>query len=127
DSLLEAVRVLLPQQVVQEDAHRVETERLGPPELAVDARRIEGVGLPHFELVDRRRGNVVASDDPRLLCVPVAACLLGPALRLRPCLPVRGEGPQQYARGNGENPTPTLVPGARKMNIFVVSRFRGRS
>ena len=54
DPLEESLRVLLPEQVMQEDPDAVEAQALGPAELAVDRGQVEGVGLPHLELVDRR-------------------------------------------------------------------------
>ena len=60
-------RVLLPEQVVEEDPDAVEPQPLGPAQLAVDRRRVEGVRLPHLELVDRRAGDVVAADQPGML------------------------------------------------------------
>ena len=63
---------------MQEDAHRVEAERLRPTELAVDSTRIERRGLPHLELVDRRAGNEVAADQPSRGIGPRACPLLRP-------------------------------------------------
>ena len=71
--------VLLPRQVVQEHPHRLHAEVLGPAELLVDGLRVERVGLPHLELVDGRRRDVVAADQPRLLRVPLVRLCLGPA------------------------------------------------
>ena len=48
---------------------------LGPAQLAVDGGGVEGVGLPHFELVDGVGRRVIAADEPRRL--------LSPRLRLR--------------------------------------------
>src|SRR4029078_3253441 len=69
DSLEEAFAVVLPRQVVEEDAGRVHSDGLGPAELAVDRFGIERVGLPHFKLVDRRAGDEVRTDQPGLLRV----------------------------------------------------------
>jgi len=71
-----ADRVLLPEEIVQEDTHRVEAERLCPSELAVDGAWVERRRLPHLELVDCRTGNEVAANEP--------ACGIGP--RPRPLL-----------------------------------------
>ncbi len=65
--LEEALRVLLPQQVVQEDAHRVHADAFGHAEFLVVQRRIPGLGLEHLQLIDRVRGDVVRADQPRLL------------------------------------------------------------
>jgi hypothetical protein len=43
---------------------------LGPAEFLVDLRGIEGVRLPHLELVDGVGGNVVAAHQPALRRVP---------------------------------------------------------
>ena len=83
DPLAITVGVLLPRQVVQEHPHRRHAETFGPAELLVDRLRIEGVGLPHLELVDGGGRNVVAADQPRLLRVPVVGLGLGPPRRGR--------------------------------------------
>jgi len=80
DPLLEAWRVLLPKQIVEEHPHGVHAEPLRPPELEVDPLGIERGRLPHFELVDGVVGDVVAAKDPRLSGVP------GLRLRHRPTL-----------------------------------------
>jgi hypothetical protein len=71
DSLAIADGILLPRQVVQKHPHCRHPETLGPAELLFDRLRIERLGLPHLEFVDRRGRNVVAADQPRLLGVPV--------------------------------------------------------
>src|SRR5207302_8385748 len=62
-----------------ENPHRVHPDRLRPAELAVDALGIEGIGLPHLELVDRVGGDVVRADQPGLPPIPVPRGLLRPA------------------------------------------------
>jgi hypothetical protein len=79
DTLLKAGGVLLPKQIVEENTHGVEAERLGPAEFEFDAFWIEGVRLPHFELVDGSGGNVVAADEPRLVRIPIVGFGFGPA------------------------------------------------
>ena len=66
----EAAGVLLPQEIVKEDAHGVEPEVLGPAELLVDDGRVEGRRLPHLERVDGRPGDVVAAERPGLAVGP---------------------------------------------------------
>jgi len=75
-STQKADRVLLPEEIVKEDAHGVEAERLCPTELTVDGTWVERRRLPHLELVDCRTGNEVAANEP--------ACGIGP--RPRPLL-----------------------------------------
>src|SRR6266550_6433102 len=70
-----ADRILLPEETVQEDAHRVEAERLCPSELTVNGTWVERRRLPHLELVDCRAGNKVAADKPARGIRP----------RVRPC------------------------------------------
>ena len=42
----------LPKQVVQKDSHAVHAELLGrPAQLAINRWQIEGVGLPHLNLI----------------------------------------------------------------------------
>ena len=75
----EACGILLPGEVVEENAHRVHAEALRPRfKFAVDGREIEGVGLPHFEFVDGGAGDEIAADQPGLLCVPVVGVLRRP-------------------------------------------------
>ena len=83
DALLEPGRILLPGEVVEEHAHRVHPELLGPAELAVDRGGIEGFGLPHLKLVDRIGGNVIGAREPGLVRVPVLRLLRRPPLRGR--------------------------------------------
>ena len=82
DAALEAGRVLLPEQVMQEDAHGVHSNGLGPAEFLVDAGGIEGIGLPHLEFVDCGGGEVVGADEPGLAGVPAFGLCFGPALGL---------------------------------------------
>ena len=83
EALLESVGVLLPQQVVEENAHGIHADRLRPAELLVDLLGIEGCGLPHLQLVDRVVGNEVAAHQPRLLLIPRVGLFNRPALALR--------------------------------------------
>ena len=48
--------VPLLDQVVQEDPHGVHPDAFGPAQFAVDGGGVEALGLPHFQLVDGRRG-----------------------------------------------------------------------
>lgn len=80
---LKTHRILLPEQVVQEDAHGIHAHRFRPAEFLVDLDRIEGRRLPHLQLIDRRRGHVIAADQPWLLRVPGIRLLLRPAGGLR--------------------------------------------
>jgi len=82
ETLLETLRILLPEFVVQEHAHGVHADCLRPAELLVDLRRVEGVGLPHLELVDGVGRNVVAAHEPALVCVPAVGLLHRPLLRI---------------------------------------------
>src|SRR5579883_2043432 len=82
DSLGEALRVLLPNQVVQEYAHRVHADAFRPPKLLVDTIRVEAFGLPHLDLIDGGRGDEIRSHEPGLLRVPSISLLLRPACLL---------------------------------------------
>src|SRR5438128_2624699 len=87
DAIQEADRVLLPEEMMQEDAHRVEAEGLCPSQLAVDGTRVERCRLPHFELVDRRAGNEIAANQPSRGIGPRPCVLLRPyAARWSACL-----------------------------------------
>src|SRR3984885_80391 len=79
-ALQETGRVLLPQQVVQEHTHRVHAQTLSPTKFAIDGCQVEGIGLPHFEFIDGRTGNEVASHQPWLLRVPFVGTLGWPRL-----------------------------------------------
>ncbi len=85
DAFLKTCGILLPEQVVEKDPHRVHAHRLCPGEFGIDLGRVEGCLLPHFQLVDRRLGNVITANQPRLLRVPGVRFLLRPARGLRPC------------------------------------------
>ena len=101
DTVTEAVGVLLPDQVVKEDAHGVHAEGFGPAQLEVDAFGVEGFGLPHLELIDGVGGDVVAADEPGLMGVPFIR------LRFRPSrgggrLGCGGKTQQRQKRGGRE-------------------------
>ena len=72
-------RVLLPGEVVEEDAQGIETQILGPGQFTVDLLEIEGIRLPHFELIDRVGGNIIAPDRPGPLLHPGLGFFRGPA------------------------------------------------
>ena len=83
DAFLKTGGILLPEQVVEEDAHGVHAHRFGPGEFLVDLFGIEGRLLPHLQLVDGGLRDVIAADQPGLLRVPRVGLLLGPARCLR--------------------------------------------
>ena len=83
DAFFEAIRILLPYQVVQEYAHRIHPEALRPTQFPVDLRRVEALRLPHLEFVDGICRNVVAANQPGLLLIPGLCLLLGPTRTLR--------------------------------------------
>lgn len=80
NSAREAGRVLLPQEIVEEHAHRVHVRLFGPAQFEIDARGIEARRLPPLEFVDRRRGDVVRADEPWLAIVPGVGGGGGPEL-----------------------------------------------
>ena len=80
---LKRLWILLPEQVVQEDAHGVHADAFGPAQFAVDGGGIEGIGLPHLEFVDRGGGQKVRAHRPGLLGIPGIGLGLGPALLRR--------------------------------------------
>ena len=82
EALLEAVGVLLPELVLEEDAHGVHADGFSEAELTVVDRGVEGLGLEHLEFVDGVGGDVVRADEPGLLCVPGVGLGFGPALGL---------------------------------------------
>jgi hypothetical protein len=85
EALFESLGILLPEQVVQKDAHGVQAQGLRPAELLVYALGIESIRLPRFKFVYGRGWNVVAADEPGLMCVPIVRSLFSPTgcLRLR--------------------------------------------
>ncbi len=82
EALVEAFGVLLPELVLQEDAHGVHADGFAEAEFVVVERGVEGGGLEHLELVDGVGGDEVGADEPGLLCVPGVGCFFGPALGL---------------------------------------------
>src|SRR5712664_863034 len=74
----EARRILLPRQIVQEYAHAVQADGFGPSQFPVDPLWIECFLLPHLEFVDRGCRNVIATDNPRLLRIPLRRFLFRP-------------------------------------------------
>jgi len=65
---------------VEEDAHGVHADGFSPGQLTVVGGGVEGIGLPHFELVDGVGGQVICSHRPGLLSVPSICLGFGPAL-----------------------------------------------
>ena len=86
DALLESLRILLPEKVVQEDTHGIHADALSPAKLAVDRGRVEGIGLPHLEFVDRGGRKKIRAHRPGLRFVPGVGLLLCPVLLRSPCL-----------------------------------------
>src|ERR1700722_9321657 len=93
----ETNRVLLPKKIVKKDANRIQANRLRPSEFFVDLSRIECFGLPHFQLIDCGRRNVVASHKPRFLRVPMIRLLWRPARMLCRL------GDHHFTKRQGEN------------------------
>lgn len=75
----ESFGILLPELVLQEDAHGVHADGLGKAEFTVIDCRVEGGGLKHLELVDGVGGNIIGSNEPGLAGVPGVGGVLGPA------------------------------------------------
>ena len=103
DPLCKSLRVLLPKQVVKEDAHGVHADAFGPPEFAVNCGRIKRVGLPHLQFVDGGGRQKVRAHRPRLPCIPRIGLRLAPALaRSGNLLAVesRGQRNKQHNSGN---------------------------
>src|SRR6202022_4440658 len=84
NALLKTGGILLPEQVVQEDAHGVHAHRFSPSQFLFDLFGIKRRLLPHLQLVDRRLRNIITSNQPGLLRVPSIRLLLRPTWRLRP-------------------------------------------
>src|SRR5215469_1461447 len=79
DPLLEACRILLPDEIVQEYPHGVHTQPLRPSQLLVYFRRIKGRRLPHFQLINGVGGDEIAAHEPGLMLIPLVGLLGGPA------------------------------------------------
>src|SRR5215469_7058039 len=67
DATPETLLILLPRQVVEEHAHGVHANAFSPAEFAVDLVRIEGVRLPHLELVNCIGWYEIRAHRPGLL------------------------------------------------------------
>ncbi|HXM94518.1 MAG TPA: hypothetical protein VOA64_09735 [Candidatus Dormibacteraeota bacterium] len=78
NALLKTGGILLPEQVVEKDAHGVHAQRFGPSQFVIDLGGIEGGLLPHLQLIDGGLRNVITSDQPGLLRMPGVGLLLGP-------------------------------------------------
>jgi hypothetical protein len=79
--LLEAFGILLPELVLQEDAHGIHADTLRHAEFFVVELRIPGCGLKHLQLIDGVGGDVVGSHQPRLLGVPLVRMFCAPTSR----------------------------------------------
>jgi hypothetical protein len=78
DPLLEAGRIVLPEQVMEKHTHGIHTHGFSPGGLGVNLSGIEGRLLPHLQLIEGGLGNVIAPDQPRLSRVPGIRFLLRP-------------------------------------------------
>ena len=68
---LKSAGIVFPKQVVEEHAQGIDSQALGPTHLHIDAVRIEGLLLPHFNLVDGVALNIIGAHHPRLARVPI--------------------------------------------------------
>ncbi len=80
DTIEERVPVGFEEQVVQVDADDVHAEIGRPSQLPVDGLRVEGLVLPHLELIARRRGREVAAHKPAQVGLPARRALVRPSL-----------------------------------------------
>lgn len=65
---------------MEEYAHGIHADSLGEAEFFVDGQGVEGVCLPHFQLVDGGGGGEVGADEPGLVGVPGSGLRGGPDL-----------------------------------------------
>src|SRR5207248_11468536 len=79
NALLETVGVLLPEQIVQKNAHCVHAQRFGPTQFLVDFVRIKRSILPHFQFIYGGAWDVIAPYIPLLLRISTVSIFLGPA------------------------------------------------
>jgi hypothetical protein len=112
---LQPFGILLPQHVVEIDAHRVHADRFGPAQLLVDGGGIEAVGLPHLELVDRGARIVIGADQPGLAFVPGVRLGLGPGVA---GLSAGGGDECERARGDKEAAADHLGLSLRRFQRF---------
>src|SRR6185312_12098161 len=61
DAQAEPCRILLPRQVMKEDAHAIEADGFGISQFPVDGCRVECLLLPHLQLVDRSAGYKIGA------------------------------------------------------------------
>src|ERR1700722_18378382 len=78
DALFEALRVVLPREVMQKDAHAIEADVLCVAQFPVDSGGVEGGLLPHLQLIDGGRGDEVSAAEPSLCGVPGVCFFFGP-------------------------------------------------
>ena len=91
-------RILLPEQVVQKDAHSVHAQTFGPTKFAIDPR--DRTSRPAtFQAHCRRRMEQSWRRQARLLLVPLIGLILGPARFLR--LEKAAKGKKQAANQDG--------------------------
>lgn len=77
---LKAFSIDLPDEVMEKDPNAVHANFGSPLEFPGDRFRIEGLGLPHFELVTGRAWREVSAHPPRLLERPTRGALPRPSL-----------------------------------------------
>src|ERR1700737_2306970 len=76
----QTVGVLLPGEIVEKNAHGVESNGFGPPQLKIDSLGVKRIRLPHLKLVDSGSRGVVAANQPGLPGIPVVGSFFSPPL-----------------------------------------------
>jgi hypothetical protein len=97
EPLGESFGVLLPELVLQEDAHGVHPDGFSQPQLAIVDCGVEGGSLKHLELVNSVGGNVVGAYEPGLTRIPGIGLFCSPA-----GLCIGGDGQRQHGKREGK-------------------------
>ena len=79
DTLFETVRISFPDHVMQKNANRIESQAFGKVHFLFYGLRVERLPLPHFELIDCRRSNIVEPYRPFVRGIPGIRPLFRPS------------------------------------------------
>src|SRR5688572_21046819 len=76
-------RIDFPGEVMQVYTHGVKANGFSPTQFTIDGCSVEGLGLPHLQLIDCRTGNKIASSKPSNLLIPLTCLLFCPNIPCR--------------------------------------------
>src|SRR5688572_23137549 len=78
DAFYKTGSIFFPYKVMKVHAYGVHTQGCCPAQFTVDGFGIKTAGLPHFQFIDGRAGNKIASYEPWLFGIPLVGSFFRP-------------------------------------------------